>query len=585
MSTLIKSDVIKANTLPVGDKTIDGMYVSATRQPYCSPTPGELPLVALGGVKIKSNSGYTNAVTSPYLELIKQCGFNAVQYDMGESRAAADSMDYCEKAGVRNIVRRGELGDGTLNCPSSKTATSEAKDHLFVTNKAGDECEDGTGTQKWKARGEVVLSDWKTSVAGNPTHWSGSISPCWKSEACGGYELSDEPILRMYPWLAKIKDRIHTEDKWQSMQVVNLLPLHAEANEGGAGVGKLLGCTQRRFISVNESGTFDLRQAKSYQAQTSGEAYKIYLDEFEKVFHPSVWCYDGYLINGDTPSAYPPNLQYQYFESLEAIRNKAIETDRPFWGTIKCRYTPSKEWASSTWEIPDDYVDLLSNVTAIEARSTLAYGAKGLMFWSMLDCLDGGLTWGPLTLDGKTVLDGDTEIKKTPLYDRLQALLSGLKKHGDLFLSSNVTRTGHIRHEEYGKPISAINFEFIKDIVPGEGSYCLAHHVTPTGEFIVIVNTDVQSQIKNGVEVPYELAFENKDSYPTTELVGLETFDPNEGTMFQRPDEPSEPVDPGLGGGDDGSERHPDPLPKIRIGLKFNPGDWAILYRNRKENI
>lgn len=595
MSTLIKSDVIKANTLPSSENIIDGMYVSATRQPYVSPTPGELPLVAIGGVRIGTGnilpSGEEqkyNTINLPYLELIKECGFNSALLEFGEKDYATQSLECGHQAGIRTFVRMAKWNGVELPCSESLDPIQEAKEHLFNTGNSGEEREPaGKEAGNWTSRAQRVINAWDAVVGIGDDSYQ-----CWKDEACAGYELTDEPNLRAYPWLAKLKDRITANDPWKSMPFVNLNPIYAESNRGGLGVGTMIGCSQRKYIGVN-GGTFDLMQAGAYNPQSPGSAYRIYLDEFEKVFRPAVWCYDFYLL-GDQPNVKEPNYHLQYFENLELMRKKALQSNRPFWGNVRGSSRPGVGSPASSggnqvskYAISADYINLLVAAMKIEARTLLAYGAKGLMFCTVMT--EPLFSWAPLNLGEKDKYEESTGIYTSPLYEPLKALLAELKSVGGLFLSSKVLATDHIHHQKFGKSGDAVKFGFIKDIDATDGgSYSLAHHETATMEFIVMVNTDVKPRIKDGEEVPYEVTFKGDGSSQFHNMLNADTFNPLTGEKKKLPADWTGGGSPYPGGSEGQFEPMPDPFDPYpsepfksddTIGVRFNPGDWAIFYR------
>lgn len=581
MSNIVKTDVIKANTLPVDGNTIDGMYVSAYRQPYVSPTPGELPLIVAGSVKVKDGNVTASVMNIAYLDLIKECGFNAVEDELGRSHLAKASLEACESVGIRNIVRLSQWPSETLACSPSQDSTQEAREHLFNTGHKGEEKENTTiEKERWTHHAKDLIGSWDKVLGRGDNSYKG-----WQKEACGGYEFDDESILRFYPWFAKLKDRIVNYDKWQSMPFINLLPQHGEANNNGEGIGTMLGCLQRRYISANEDGTFDLRQAKSYQEQESGEAYKQYLDELEKVFHPAVWCYDSYLL-GDFPAIGNKELPLgQYFTDLEVIRKKALETNRPFWGTIRCLFETSREcyndwrdllnskdgeeeYAKIALNFAEEEAAYIINVIGIESRTLLSYGAKGLMFWALMTGAQGNSNyyWGPLTMGLDEVYEeGETQIQKTPLYPKLQALLSELKEFGPLFLSSSVA---DVFHGEYASAAD-VKAEgeymgFLKRIKPvsREARICMAHHQGPTGDFVVIVNTDPQNECSLNIE-SYSTDIEELTQNGTIEIL--------RGSMKKVSQ-----------GGSDLVEDPFDPIPSnLQIKATIKPGNWLIFFKEK----
>ena len=599
MSDEIKHDVARDADDP--KNRISGMYISAHRLPYVSPTPGELPLIAIGvNSKVNSTDPKAHSVqayTAAYLKKIQDCGFNAVQTQIGSRPFVEKGVKACSDAGIKQVVRRDDLTHLSTECPEVVDEKSEEKNHILTTthdpknskipkNDKGDAAADRV--RQWV---ETTLNH-KEEVGKDPTspnEGGQEDEPEYLSnmEGCGCYQLGDEPIMRMYPWFAKIKDRILESDNWERMSFLNLLPRHAEANDGGAGTASMAGCKRRRYINSEDR----LDALPVYDAYQRGRAYQIYLDEFESIYHPSVWCYDGYFIDDSYPNVVTPRFQDQYFADLEAVRRQALKTGRPFWSTVRALYRKAERWTGPEHEIPENYAEYLGRAMSIEAYCALAYGAKGLMFWAMMarpnkEDPDNNFQWAPLCYDLANAStgseDGQIDAVETRLYPKVKEVVAEVKRYERLFLSSRVIRLGHFNHEYFGENQNAINFGFLSNIKT-KGSFCLAHHVTPVGEFIVVANTNTSEDPDTGEG--YDLVLEGGDLM--YELTDRGRFDPQNGTMRKVP---AVEIGGGTGGGlgstdiikGDIYELQPDPYGKLKFGTTIDPGDWRIFYRARK---
>ena len=593
MSDEIKHDVMREAEDP--KNRISGMYISAHRLPYVSPTPGELPLIAIGVNKNKKDkeSDTVPVYTAAYLKKIKDCGFNAVQAQIGKLLDVEKGIKACSEAGIKQVVRRDDLTSLTIECPEVIDEKSERENHILKTDEETKIAKNDNGDIAAYRVGQWVKTtqnhkeeDDKVPPSSNEGGEVTEKEYLSNMEGCGCYQLGDEPIMRMFPWFAKIKDRILESDNWKRMSFLNLLPRHAEANDGGAGTGIMAGCIQRRYIDSDEK----LSTLPVYNATQRGRAYQIYLDEFERIFHPSVWCYDSYFIGDRYPSVEAPRFQDQYFADLEAVRRQALKTGRPFWSTVRALYRKSKRWTGADHEIPENYAEYLGRTMSIEAYCAMAYGAKGLMFWAMMarpneKDSDNNYQWAPLCYDPDKKStgseDGQIDAVETRLYPKVKEVVAEVKRYERLFLTSRVEETGHIHHEYFGysglQDVSS--FGFLEDIETN-GPFCLGHHITLGGEFIVMVHTDPLRECL--------LTVETEDIIK--ELTGAEITGYRNGTVKKVP-----AVGPGgFGNLDSGNiyELYPDPYPsgdtggstpsRLRIETIVEPGGWRIFYRERK---
>ena len=594
MSDEIKHDVARDADDP--ENRISGMYISVHRLPYVSPTPGELPLIAIGVNKNKKDkeSDTVPVYTAAYLKKIKDCGFNAVQTQIGKLLDVEKGIKACSEAAIKQVVRRDDLTSLTIECPEVIDEKSERENHILKTDEETKIAKNDNGDIAAYRVGQWVKTtqnhkeeDDKAPASSDEGGEVTEKEYLSNMEGCGCYQLGDEPIMRMYPWFAKIKDRILESDNWERMSFLNLLPRHAEANDGGAGTASMAGCKRRRYINSEDR----LDALPVYDAYQRGRAYQIYLDEFESIYHPSVWCYDGYFIDDSYPNVVTPRFQDQYFADLEAVRRQALRTGRPFWSTVRALYRKAERWTGPEYEIPENYAEYLGRAMSIEAYCALAYGAKGLMFWAMMarpnkEDPDNNFQWAPLCYDPDNKStgseDGQIDAVETRLYPKVKEVVTEVKRYERLFLSSRVIRLGHFNHEYFGKTQNAINFGFLSNIKT-KGSFCLAHHVTPVGEFIVVANTNTSEDPDTGEG--YDLVLEGGDLM--YELTDRGRFDPQNGTMRKVP---AVEIGGGTGGGlgstdiikGDIYELQPDPYGKLKFGTTIDPGDWRIFYRARK---
>ena len=600
MGDEIKHDVARDADDP--KNRISGMYISAHRLPYVSPTPGELPLIAIGVNQNKKDKESVPVLvyTAAYLKKIKDCGFNAVQTQIGNLPDVEKSIKACSEAGIKQVVRRDDMTKLTLECPEVFDEKSEVKDHILTTthdpkittipyNDEGKRAKERVS--QWV---ETTLNH-KEEAGKDPASPNEGVQedePEYLSnmEGCGCYQLGDEPIMRMFPWFAKIKDRILESDKWERMSFLDLPSRHGEASNHGEGVGVWAGCRRRRYIKSSSAEKEELAELPKYDPDNLGRAYQVYMDEYDAIFRPSVWCFNGYFMDGDSPVLPVPRLQPEYFANLDVIRKQALKTNRPFWLTVRGLYRPPENWKGDENEIPGNYADLIGTVMNIEAHCGLAHGAKGIMFWTMMarpndTKADQHFPWAPLCYDPENKStesdDGQVDAVETRLYPKVKEMVTEVKRYGGLFLSSRVTEIGHIHHVFFGYDSlqDVTSFGFLENIET-DSSFCLARHITPIGEFIVMVHTDPLRECL--------LTVETEDIIK--ELTGAEITGYRNGTVKKVP--AGGPG--GFGNLDSGNiyELYPDPYPsgntsgstssRLRIETIVEPGGWRIFYRERK---
>ncbi len=149
-----------------------------------------------------------------------------------------------------------------------------------------------------------------------------------------GWYLKDEPLYDALPDLKIEYDNLSkfSEDR----------PIYIN----------LIGCHSKKYTGPCE---------------TIGE----YLDTIESLFHPQIWSFDYYPVSIDNGKI---KVQYnQFFKSLKAFHDKSQQTCRPFWS-----FCEVVEYKRPEVERPAATVPFLR----FEAFSALAFGAKGIVYWS-----------------------------------------------------------------------------------------------------------------------------------------------------------------------------------------------------------
>ncbi|MDE6637686.1 MAG: beta-galactosidase, partial [Muribaculaceae bacterium] len=146
-----------------------------------------------------------------------------------------------------------------------------------------------------------------------------------------------------------------------------------------------------------------------------------YLDTIEKLFHPQIWSFDYYPVSVDKGKI---KVQYnQFFKSLKAFHDKSVQTGMPFWS-----FCETVEYKRQEIERPAATLPFLR----FEAFSALAFGAKGIVYWSY-----------ELTKSKKGDFISaliDSTGMKTPAWSNAQQVNREISTFGDIFINANVNR-------------------------------------------------------------------------------------------------------------------------------------------------
>lgn len=183
--------------------------------------------------------------------------------------------------------------------------------------------------------------------------------------ALAGYFITDEPNASAFQGLAEVVAYLREKDP-KHPAFINLFP---------------------NYASPQQLGT---------------ATYEEHVDRYIRTVQPFVVCYDHYhfLTNGDRPG---------FFANLEAVRSLSQRAGLPFWqvvqavphGPYRSPTEPEKRWL---------------------AMQTLAFGGKGLVFFTYWTPSDTSFDWGPAIIDK----DGN----RTPQYEHVKRINAEVKALG-----------------------------------------------------------------------------------------------------------------------------------------------------------
>lgn len=203
-----------------------------------------------------------------------------------------------------------------------------------------------------------------------------------KYPALWGYYVIDEPSAVLYDKIAFASSYFLKKDP-RHIPFVNLLPTYGSRDQLGR------------------------------------PDYKTYVDDFMKTVKPKVLSFDNYTLFKDNDS-----IREDYFENLEIIRSASLKYSVPFHSIIL--------------SVPHEcYRDPSLNDLRWEVYTALAYGAKGIMYFTY------GTPRDPVFKDAIIGLDG----KPTAKYAYAKQINSEIKALGPTLMklrSTAVYHTGNI---------------------------------------------------------------------------------------------------------------------------------------------
>lgn len=217
-----------------------------------------------------------------------------------------------------------------------------------------------------------------TNVPDAKTRLDGIINDYKAHPALAGYSITDEPGAGAFPGLAEVVAYLKEKDALHPAYI-NLFPNYASAGQLGI------------------------------------PTYEQYLREFAGKVKPSVLSYDHYhfLHSGDRPL---------FFANLAVARKVSQEFQLPFWQIVLAvQHGP--------------YRNLTEGELRYEAMQTLAYGGKGLMWFTYWQPDDPSFQWSHAMIN----LDGSRD----PHYDMIKRINQEVAAFGQQLLNADSTLVFH----------------------------------------------------------------------------------------------------------------------------------------------
>ncbi|MCQ6562017.1 beta-galactosidase [Paenibacillus mendelii] len=147
--------------------------------------------------------------------------------------------------------------------------------------------------------------------------------------------------------------------------------------------------------------------------EQKGGDYRSYLDEYFDTYKPEVLSYDHYpfLKKAEDGTA---GITEDYFYNLELIRQKSLEQSVPFWLFIQ------------TLSFNNSHRDPSGEEILWQVYTSLAYGAKGIQYFTYWTPQSGAETFGPAMID----LDGN----RTKHYDEVKSVNADITRFASRLL-------------------------------------------------------------------------------------------------------------------------------------------------------
>jgi hypothetical protein len=246
--------------------------------------------------------------------------------------------------------------------------------------------------------------------------------------ALAGYSITDEPGAGAFPGLSEVTAYLREKDPAHPAYI-NLFPNYANA------------------------------------AQMGVPTYEQYMRSFAEQVKPSVLSYDHYHFTngGDRPL---------FFSNLAIARKVAAQFQLPFWQIVLAvQHGP--------------YRNLTEGELRYEAMQTLAYGGKGLMWFTYWQPDDPSFQWSHAMIN----LDGSRD----PHYDMIKGINGEVSAIGQQLLGATSTGVLHAGHIPPGatEPPAETPIHFA-----GPGDFTVGLFRQETGQQLALIaNADYRSSI------------------------------------------------------------------------------------------
>lgn len=257
-----------------------------------------------------------------------------------------------------------------------------------------------TGMKVFVADGRfpIKLGDDPAARAAAKAAIDAAIAEYRNSPALAGYEIMDEPNASMFKGLGEVVAYMREKDPEHPV-LINLLP---------------------NYASEEQMGT---------------KTYEEHVRRFLEEVRPDILSYDHYFFGEDFERP-------EFFPNLEVIRRLGNEFKVPFW-----QITQVTQFAV--------YRNLTESEIRYEAMQTLAYGGKGIRWFTYWTPSDPSFKWTNAMVN----LDGT----RTPHYDMVRRVNAEVRRIGSILLTADSTGVFHtgeypveVTRREPGTPVEIL---------------------------------------------------------------------------------------------------------------------------------
>jgi len=292
-----------------------------------------------------------------------------------------------------------------------------------------------------------------------------------------GFFLYDEPDVSLFPGLGEMASALRKAMPG-ALPYVNLLPNYGTAARMGA------------------------------------PTYEAYLEKFMKEVHPSLLSYDDYsLFNGEMLS--------RFYTNLGSVRRAALKARIPFWNVV----------LSNTHFT---YADPTSASLRLQAYSTIAYGGRGIEYFTYYAPMGGNYRLAPIDQFGH----------RTPTWYKLRSINSQIRELAPWLSKLHSTGVYHSAPLPEGAKAVA-ECGLIKKILastyqdpPVQPEYLIGEFRDTEGHsFLMIVNKSLKYSFRYAIELTNAKEHLLQVSPYTGQLTppGIESdwLAPGAGTLFE----------------------------------------------------
>lgn len=330
--------------METNDKYKEKEVAATENYPYYNPAPEvivsgkpteQLPIVS-SGLIYKDNDG---EMTEESLKMAREAGFNVCEQQALGSSYIRTSLQNAINAKVKLI-----FGSAVLSCTNSKGGAW------------GEQC-DGVNSLI-PIKGVNCDKDSKD---------------CWyPREGFGGIFLQDEPNMKEL----ENTDTANQDCLWYKYQ-------------------KLLRQNPECLLYINLNGSQGDYDKDENGVIIINQDYKDYVKKYQELYKPGFFCYDIYPISEINNLIFSGlihldgkegtfNVDQLFYPDLEYFSEISKKYDRPFWAFCQGMY--HIEWGKSKRCLPIAMEQFLR----YEAFTALAYGAKGIVYWTYGMSVNGG---------------------------------------------------------------------------------------------------------------------------------------------------------------------------------------------------